>query len=147
MSRVPFVTHEGHWHPEGVYLIMKRRGVRAWRIEFEQKRPDVASEGYMIMGAGPLKMWNSEHHIWVGSREASCYFRDGEDGTELTEFEIPLPWPGFGREWRIYTDQEKWSVTVVALAEYDPIKTLYRAFVVAYRDFVNWRKRRAVRSS
>lgn len=141
-NRLPFITREGHWHIDAVYPILKRRGVRSWRIEFEQKRPNVMSEGYHIGGGGPLKMWNTEHVVWIDNREGSCYFRDGEDGEEPTEIQVPLPWPGFGREWRIYTDQEKWSVTVIALAEFSPITTLRRVFVVAYRDIVNWWKSR-----
>jgi hypothetical protein len=137
----PFVTREGHWHPDVVHLIAKRPGVRAWRVEFEQKRPNVMSTGYGIGGYGPLRLWNGEHTVWIDSREGSMLFREGEDGTAFTELAIPLPWPGFGREWRIYTDQEKWSVTVIALAEYTPLTTFSRLLKVAWSDFKNWRKK------
>lgn len=140
--RSPELTKEGHWHPDSVYALARRRGVRAWRIEFEQKRPDVFSTGYEIGGSGLLGIWNRGHHIWVGSREGSMLFRDGEDGSKFTEIYIPLPWPGFGREWRVYTDQEKWSVTVIALAETSPLTTLPRVAKVAWSDIKRWWKRR-----
>lgn len=137
----PYVSREGHWHPDIVRLVIRRRGVRVWNIDFEQKRPNIMSQGYGIGGAGPLRLWNSAHHIWVNSREGSMLFREGEDGSELTEITIPLPWPGFGREWRIYTDQEKWSVTIIAVAEFSPLTTFRRFLKVAWSDFKNWRKK------
>lgn len=136
----PSVSREGHWHPDIVKLVARRRGVRVWNVDFEQKRPNIMSTGYMIGGAGPLRMWNSEYHIWIDSREGSMLFREGEDGSELTELEIPLPWPGFGKEWRIYTDQEKWSVTIIAIAEFSPMTTFRRFLKIAWSDFKNWRK-------
>ena len=142
-NALPVVTREGHWHPDGVYLIMKRRGVRAWNISFEQKRPNVMTTGYHVGGSGPIGLWNSEHNVWVDSREGSMLFREGEDGTEFTELKIPLPWPGFGREWRIYTDQEKWTITIIALAEFSPLTTFRRFLKIGWSDFKNWRKRGA----
>lgn len=134
----PYISHEGHWHPDSVYRIMKRRGVRAWQVSFEQKRPDVMSQGYMLGGAGPLGLWNSEHHVWVDSRDGSMLFREGEDGSKISEISVPLPWPGFGKEWRIYTDQEKWTITIIALAEFSPLTTFGRLLKVAWSDFKNW---------
>lgn len=135
----PYVSHEGHWHPSTTRLVIRRRGVRVWNIDFEQKRPNVMTRGYRIGESGPLRLWNSEHNIWVDSREGSMLFREGEDGSEMTKIAIPLPWPGFGREWQIYTDQEKWSVTIITVAEYSPLTTLSRFFKIAWSDFKNWR--------
>lgn len=139
--KYPYVSREGHWHPDIVRLVIRRRGVRVWNIDFEQKRPNVMTTGYRIGESGPLGLWNSEHNISVNSREMSMLFREGEDGSESTELSIPLSWPGFGREWRIYTDQEKWSVTIIAIAEYSPLTTFRRFLKIAWLDFKNWRKK------
>jgi hypothetical protein len=140
--KLPTVTRQGHWHPDGIRAVMRRRGVRAWRIEFEQKRPDVWSGGYTIGDHGIAGLWNGNYHITVGSREGSMLFREGEDGTAMTEIDIPLPWPGFSREWRVYTDQEKWSVVVIALAERSFLTSPGRVVRMLWSDYKHWLKGR-----
>jgi hypothetical protein len=77
------VGQGGHWHVEYIRRLGRGRGVRAWEIGTEQKRPWV--DGYMIDE-------NDWLYIDIESRPESwgpsLYFRDGEDGSVNTQVRL-----------------------------------------------------------
>lgn len=80
---------QGHWHVEYVRVIARRPGMIVLGIGTEEKRPHLANARF----AG------REQEFIVASREGSCHFRDGEDGSEPTVVTIRFPWCLPWRTW------------------------------------------------
>jgi len=112
------LERQGHIHIEIVHLLVKRRGVRKWYIQTEQKRPDGFTSYSFTLG-DRKRLRRDDHDLYLTAREydpsKTLYWRDGEDGSESTVLGIRLPrvWRR-GHDWSTHVEVDKWGVFLVA---------------------------------
>lgn len=117
------IVRQGHIHVEIVHLIAKRRGVRKWYIQTEQKRPGGFTSYSFVLGGGSPK--HEDHDLFLTARDwdtsTTLYWRDGEDGEEATIIDVHLPrvW-GRKRVWNTHVEYDKWGIFLVATLDRAP---------------------------
>lgn len=118
------IAKQGHIHVEIVHLITKRRGVRKWYIQTEQKRPGgFTSYSFMLRKGKHGK--REDHDLFLTARDwdtsTTLFWRDGEDGEKATIIEIDLPrfW-GRKRVWNSHVEYDKWGVFLTATLDRVP---------------------------
>jgi hypothetical protein len=117
------IERQGHIHIEIVHLVAKRRGLRKWYIQTEQKRPGGFTSYSFTLGGGSEK--HEDHDLFLTARDwettTTLFWRDGEDGSESTVLGVHLPnfW-GSKRVWNTHVEYDKWGVFLVATLDRAP---------------------------
>jgi hypothetical protein len=116
------LERQGHIHIEIVHLLVKRRGVRKWYIQTEQKRPDGFASYSFTIERGLRRPAQDEHDVYLHAREhdpsMTLFWREGEDGSESTVLGIRLPrvWRR-SKNWSTHVEMDKWGVFVTSTLE------------------------------